>query len=143
MGRQVFEHVIFEYASCDFQTLICFYIWSKFLLWKHSNLLITTAFWIKLCFVQGRKQGMFIKDECISRYNRVGDFLVSVWESWKEIFIQQWISRWGQSKQPHPRVWHHWHWVLWWLIVRDLLVYLIHALDLYRKVGSILNIMYT
>ena len=33
----------------------------------------------------GEKQGMLVNDECSSWYNKVGDFLMSVWDRRKEI----------------------------------------------------------
>ena len=39
----------------------------------------------KTVFCLGEKQGMLINDECSSWYNRVGDFLMSVWDRRKEI----------------------------------------------------------
>ena len=38
---------------------------------------------IMLCL--GEKQGMMINDECSSWYNRVGNFLISVWDKRKDI----------------------------------------------------------
>ena len=59
----------------------------------------------KAVFCLGEKQGMLVNDECSSWYNKVGDFLMSVWDKRKEIFYRQ-------SKQPHSRVRGQWHWVL-------------------------------
>ena len=39
----------------------------------------------KTAFCSGEKQGMLVNDECSSWYNKVGDFLVSVWDRRKEI----------------------------------------------------------
>ena len=39
----------------------------------------------KAVFCLGEKQGLLINDECSSWYNRVGDFLMSVWDRRKEI----------------------------------------------------------
>ena len=46
---------------------------------KHSSI------FDKAVFCLGEKQGMLINDECSSWYNRVGDFLMSVWDRRKEI----------------------------------------------------------
>ena len=42
--------------------------------------------WIKL-FCLGEKQGMLVNNECRSWYNRVGDFLLSVWEEREKSYI--------------------------------------------------------
>ena len=48
------------------------------------KLFSTVAFSTKLfCLVE--KQGMFVNDECSYWYNRVEDFLLSVWDRRKEI----------------------------------------------------------
>ena len=39
----------------------------------------------KMVFCLGEKQGMIINNGCSSWYNRIGDFLMSVWERRKEI----------------------------------------------------------
>ena len=39
----------------------------------------------KAVFCLGEKQSMLINDKCSSWYNTVGDFLMSVWYSRKEI----------------------------------------------------------
>ena len=39
----------------------------------------------KMVFCLGEKQGMIVNDDCSSWYNRVGEFLISVWERRKEI----------------------------------------------------------
>ena len=39
----------------------------------------------KAVFCLGEKQGMLINDECSPCYNRVGDFLISVWDRRREI----------------------------------------------------------
>ena len=39
----------------------------------------------KAVFCLGEKQGMLVNDECSSWYNKVGDVLMSVWDSRKEI----------------------------------------------------------
>ena len=39
----------------------------------------------KAVFDLGEKQGMLVNNECSSWYNRVGDFLMSVWDRRKEI----------------------------------------------------------
>ena len=39
----------------------------------------------KAVFCLGEKQGMLVNDECSSWYNKVGDFLMSVWDRRKEI----------------------------------------------------------
>ena len=39
----------------------------------------------KFVFCLGEEQGMLINDECSSWYNRVGNFLMSVWERREEI----------------------------------------------------------
>ena len=47
--------------------------------------LVIVAFLKKKFFCLDFKQGILINDECSSWYNRVGDFLVSVWDRRKEI----------------------------------------------------------
>ena len=39
----------------------------------------------KTTFCYKEKRGMLVKEECSSRYNRVSDLLVSVWDKRKEI----------------------------------------------------------
>ena len=39
----------------------------------------------KAVFCLGGKLGMLVNDECSSWYNKVGDFLISVWNRKKEI----------------------------------------------------------
>ena len=39
----------------------------------------------KAVFCWGEKQSMLVNDECSSWYNKVGDFLMSVWDRRKEI----------------------------------------------------------
>ena len=48
------------------------------------KLSFTAAFSIKLCFVQVKTKKS-INDECSSWFNRIGDFLMSVWGRRKEI----------------------------------------------------------
>ena len=39
----------------------------------------------KTAFCLGEKQGMLVNDECSSWYNRVGNFLVSIWDRRKQL----------------------------------------------------------
>ena len=41
----------------------------------------------KAVFCVGEKQGMLVNDECSSWYDKVGDFLMSVWSRRKEILF--------------------------------------------------------
>ena len=60
-------------------------IWGKLFLRMHLRLFVVEEFFkIVFCLHVGVKQGMSTNDECGSWYNRVGDFLVSVWDRRKE-----------------------------------------------------------
>ena len=71
--------------------------------------LIHGSIFDKAVFCLGEKQGMLVNDECSSWYNKVGDFFNVGLGKEERNFVQQWISRRGQSKQPHSRVRGQWH----------------------------------
>ena len=54
----------------------------------------------KSVFCLGEKQGTLINDECSSWYNRVGDFLMSVWDRRKEILYGNGLV--GNVSQNNP-----------------------------------------
>ena len=49
------------------------------------KLFLCSSSFDKTVFCLGKKQGMLINNECSYWYNRVGDFLLSVWNRRKEI----------------------------------------------------------
>ena len=62
---------------------------------------------------------MLVNSKCSSWYNRVGNFLLLVWEERKKISYSM-NQKQDQSDQPHSRVQGHWHRT--WLNVSDLFV---------------------
>ena len=83
--KELVEHVLFECASyhshrLDFveylKTVHPPYAFETFL---HGNILDKTEFSL------GEKEGILVNDECSPWYNRVGDFLVSIWDRRKKL----------------------------------------------------------
>ena len=63
---------------------------------------------IKTAFCSEEKG--FLVNKSGPLYNRVGNFLLSIWDRRKRKFIQQWTSMHGPTTQPHSsRVRIQWH----------------------------------
>ena len=83
--KESVEHVLFECASYDSQRQIFFDYMKQILTPEAFEAFNHSSIFDKTVFCLGEKQGMLINDECSSWYNRVGDFLMSVWDRRKEI----------------------------------------------------------
>ena len=84
-GKESVEHVLFECASYDSQRQIFLDYLRQVLTPVAFETFCNGSIFDKAIFCLGVKQGMVINDECRSWYNRVGDFLMSVWDRRKEI----------------------------------------------------------
>ena len=62
----------------------------------------TALFKNKTAFCSGEKQGILANDECSSWYNRVGNFLVSVWDRRKEILYGGGSTCTSRQNTPTP-----------------------------------------
>ena len=54
----------------------------------------------KAVFCLGEKQGMLVYYECSSWYNRVGDFLLVVWDGRKKFYMV--MDQYARSVRPTP-----------------------------------------
>ena len=83
--KESVEHVLFECKSYDFQRHVFLDYLKRVLLLDDFEAFLCSSSFDKTVFCLGEKQGMLINDECSCWYNRVGDFLLSVWDRRKEI----------------------------------------------------------
>ena len=75
--KELVEHVFFECASYDSQRWhFLDYLKKQIFPLIHSKLF--SRIFDKIVFCLGEKLGKLVNDECSSRYNRAGNFLVSV-----------------------------------------------------------------
>ena len=83
--KESVEHVLLECASYDSQRQFFVYYTKQILTLNAFEAFNYSSIFDKMVFCLGEKQGMLINNECSSWYNRVGDFLMSVWDRRKEI----------------------------------------------------------
>ena len=83
--KESVEHVLFECASYDSQRQNFLDYMKQVLTSEAFEAFIHGSIFDKAVFCLGEKQGMLVNDECSSWYNKVKDFLMSVWNRRKEI----------------------------------------------------------
>ena len=99
-SKESVEHVLFECPSYNSQRQSFLEYLKKVLLpdafedFMHSSIFDKTV----LCLAE--KQGMVVNDACSSWYNRVGDFLMLIWERRKEILYGDGLA--GDVSQNNP-----------------------------------------
>ena len=98
--KESVEHVLFECASYDSQRQNFFDYMKQILNPETFEAFNHSSIFDKSVFCLGEKQGTLINDECSSWYNRVGDFLMSVWDRRKEILYGNGLV--GDVNQNNP-----------------------------------------
>ena len=62
----------------------------------------TQCLFFKTAFCLGEKHGMLVNNECSSWYNRVGNFLVSIWDTRKQLLYTDRLACMTQQNNPTP-----------------------------------------
>ena len=83
--KESVEHVLFQCASYDSQRNAFLAYLKQVLLPSDFNTFLRSSAFDKTVFSLGERQGLFINDESSSWYDKVSNFLVSVWDRRKEI----------------------------------------------------------
>ena len=83
--KESVQHALFECASSDSQRLDFLDYLKTILPPDAFETFLRVSIFDKTAFCLGEEQGMLIKDECSSWYNRVGNFLVGVWDRRKQL----------------------------------------------------------
>ena len=99
--RNLVDHVLFECASYDSQRQFFSDSMRQILTLEAFEAFIHSSIFDKAVFCLGEKQGMLVNDECRSWYNKVGDFLMSVWDRRKESLYGNGSST-GKVSQYNP-----------------------------------------
>ena len=98
--KESVEHVLFECTSYDSQRQNFLDYMKQVLTPEAFEAFMHGSIFDKTVFCLGEKQGMLVDDECNSWYNKVGNFLMSVWDRRKEILYG--IGSIGEVSQNNP-----------------------------------------
>ena len=83
--KESVEHVLFECASYDSQRLDFLNYLKTALPPDAFETFLCGSIFDKTAFCLGKKEDTLVNIECSSWYNRVGDFLVSIWDRKKQL----------------------------------------------------------
>ena len=99
-GKESVEHVLFECDPYDSQRRNFFDYLKQVLTPKAFEAFTQSSIFDKTIFCLGEKQGVLVNDDCSSWYNKVGDFVMSVWDRRKEILYGN--GSLGEVSQNNP-----------------------------------------
>ena len=100
--RESVEPVLFECASFDCKKQNCFDYMKQIFTPEAFEDFDYSSIFDKTAFCLGENQGMLINNECSSLYNKVGEFLMSVWDRRKEILYGNGLEiKVNQNNPPH------------------------------------------
>ena len=83
--KESIEHFFFECASYDSQRQKIFSYLKQVLSPDVFDAFLHSSVFDKVLFCLGERKGLLVNDECGSWYGRIGEFLMSMWGTKKQI----------------------------------------------------------